>query len=125
VAWKFEVGRTVMTARRSNAAFSATVQPLFGDDAGRHRYTGPLPPSGLGTPLRQLATGAGGDFNEREMAMVRAASSRGQLAVEGRRARGRGEQEPNFEIVGAPTPARPARPHAPKRALRGPVLRMG
>ncbi len=109
----------------NRTASSATVQPLFGDDAGRHRHTGPLPPSGLGTPLRQLATGAGCDFNEREMAMVRAASSRGQLAVEGRRARCRGEQELNFEIVGAPAPARPARLHALKRALRGPVLRLG
>lgn len=74
-----------------------TVEPIFGDDAGRHRHAGALPPSGLGTPLRQLATGAGGEFNEREMAVVRAAA-----------ARRRGGPEPNFEIVGSPLPP-PAR----------------
>ncbi len=74
-------------------AHATTVEPIFGEDAGRHRHTGVLPPSGLGTALRQLAIGAGGDFNEREMAVVRAAA-----------ARRRGAPEPNFEIVGPPVP---------------------
>ena len=42
--------------------------------------------------MRQMATAAGGDFNEREIAVVRAASG-------ARRTRNRGAKEPTFEIV--------------------------
>ena len=71
------------TPQRGNTS----AEPLFGADASQHRHTGGLPASGLSS-MRQAVVGAGGDFNEREMTVVRAASA-------GRRSFG----EPKFEIV--------------------------
>lgn len=70
-----------------------SVEPVFGADAAEHRHTGHLPPSGL-TLLLQRTVGAAGEFNEREMAVIRGASGTGTR-------RTRGITEPKFEIVRA------------------------
>jgi len=67
-----------------------TTEPLFGADALQHRHTGRLPGSGLGTALCQQTVSAGGDFNECEMAVLRAAAS-------GTR-RSRSASGPKFEV---------------------------
>jgi hypothetical protein len=94
-------GSRTASLRATPQRLRTSTEPLFGSDAMQHRHTGSLPGSGLACRSRPTVVGAGGDFNEREMAVVR--------GVSGGRARSAGA-EPRFEIVSS-LPACDARLH--------------